>query len=145
MSQEDFDFKVIDNVFVVVWKNVSTAAAKKITEQVRVAHADRGDLVYVALVPDGTPPPDDDGRAALSGAVKVLLPYCSSMHCVIEGSGFRKSVIRGAATGIFMLSGQRGKMKVHDTFTEALRAAPAVQVSSIPSLIDRAQGVGVTR
>lgn len=135
---ESFRHALIDNVFIVVWNEVSTGAASRITSLVRDGHRSRGPLVYVAVVPDVSTPPDDDGRAALAGAVEQLLPFCSSMHCVIEGAGFKKSIVRAAATGIFMVSGQRGKMTVHDTFAHALESAPDLGSSAAREVTRRA-------
>lgn len=139
----EYHHAIIENVFIVVWNHVSTAATSTITTQVQAAHDVYGDLVYVARIPDGTPAPDDDGRNALSVATKALLPYCSSLHCVIEGQGFRKSIIRGAATSIFLLSGQRGKMKVHDTMRDALESAPALDAAKVDRILRRAHDQGL--
>lgn len=121
-SSDGYRTAVIDRCFIVAWSNVTTQATNRVIAEFRKAHERHGDLAYIAVIPESMPPPDADGREALSTAVKVLLPVCSSMHVVIEGAGFRKAMHRAAAS-FFMLAGQRGKMKVHDTFLDALRGA----------------------
>lgn len=128
---------VIDNVFIVVWHQVKPSAMTHLLAAARDAsRVSREPLVYLAVIPDGAPTPDEAGRKALADATHELLELCGSMHCAIEGSGFKKSIIRGVAASIFLLSGKRGRMHVHDSVLEALRAAPGVTAARASAIAD---------
>lgn len=135
---------VVQNVFIVVWDRVLPEAMPGLLAAARQACAAAPkSLVYLAVIPDGSEQPSEAGRAALADATKHLLEIFVSMHCAIEGTGFKKSIIRGIATGIFLLSGKRGKMHVHDSVADALSAAPGVPKVNAAAILEEARRRGL--
>ena len=126
-----FRSAVIENVFIVVWDRVTPQAMPPLLAAAREAVAtSKRPMVYLAVIPEHSKQPDEAGRTALGDATKQMLELFTSMHCAIEGSGFKKSIIRGVAASIFLLSGKRGKMHVHDSVLDALQAAPGVRANA---------------
>jgi hypothetical protein len=80
-------------------------------------------VVYVAIVPADCEPPDDQLRRAFTIRMDEVLGHCVSMHFVMEGQGFKNSILRNALATVLMVRGQRNKVFVHRTLEEALIAA----------------------
>ncbi|MCZ7680096.1 MAG: hypothetical protein M5U28_15560 [Sandaracinaceae bacterium] len=134
----------IDDVFLVVWERVRPETIPQLVASARrAAQVSRERLIYVAVIPDGAPTPDEAGRRALDEATSALLEVCTSMHCVIEGTGFKKSMLRGVAASIFMVSGKRGKMHVHDNLLDALRNAPGLGPGQPSAIVAEAHKRGL--
>ena len=137
-----FRHAIIENVFFVVWDRVLPQAMPRLLSIAREAtETSARPLVYLTVIPDGSQQPDEAGRKALADATKEMLELFTSMHCAIEGTGFKKSIIRGVATSIFLLSGKRGKMHVHDTALDALTAATTKARAS--AILEEARRRGV--
>lgn len=83
-----------------------------------------GPLVYVAIVPAGERPPDVATRVELARRLNELLGLCACIHLVLEGQGFRAAGQRAAATGIFLMTGRRGRVSAHASVSDALSHCP---------------------
>lgn len=129
-----FTSGLVHNVFFVRWDRVSPGDAKKVIEQVAIARARvDGDMVYVAITPADHEPPAEAERRELADALPKLLSYCSCVHLVMEGSGFKHAIVRMVAAGVFLVSGKRGQVSLHDSAADALAscnhlARPASQI-----------------
>lgn len=78
-------------------------------------------LVYIASIPVGVPPPDTETRAALRAGTEHASSRCVSLHLVIEGQGLRRAIIRSVSAGLLLAT--RASFVVHTHIEEALRAA----------------------
>lgn len=137
------DIGLVANVLFVVWHQVTPAAVRTVVRELQEAAKLHGaPIIYITIIPDGSPAPDDAGRSALASAVKQTMESCRSMHCVIEGQGFKKTMIRSTAAGIFLLTGKRGKMTVHDSVADALKSADGLQ-GTVSSILHRARQQGL--
>jgi len=118
-----FKSALLQNVFVLRWVSHEAGDGKRLLAAVANAKAEcSGPMVYVAIAPSDVPPPSDNVRNELAQALDQLLAHCSCVHLVIEATGFRGVVARAAATGIFMVTGKRGRVSPHVSFDEALEA-----------------------
>ncbi len=95
-------------------------------EAIRVATEDAhrevgGNLVYVASIPVGVPPPDTKTRTALRAGTEHASQRCASVHLIIEGQGLRRAIIRSVSAGLLLAT--RASFLVHTDATQALRAA----------------------
>jgi hypothetical protein len=79
-------------------------------------------IITIMIMPPEIPAPEGDVRNAMNRRASDLLECNESLHCVIEGDGFKNSIKRSVTTSVLLLSGKRGKMAVHKTLQEALEA-----------------------
>jgi hypothetical protein len=116
---------LIQPVFVVRWLEPQLADLRRIDRELTEAVAVHGGpIVYVAIVPLDTTPPDDEMRAEFSRTMSDVLRRCDTMHFVMEGQGFKQAILRSALATIFLISrSQRSKVFVHSTLEDALIAA----------------------
>lgn len=134
---------LVGNVLFVVWREVTSAAVRTVVREAQEAAKLLGEpVIYITIIPDGVPAPGEAERRALVEALQTNASICRSMHCVIEGQGFKKTMQRSVAAGIFLLAGKRGKMTVHDSVTEALKSADGLQ-TSVSSVLHRARQQGL--
>ena len=114
----------VGRLYVVRWQEPTEADVFRVEEEVAAfkrgigKHAVHG----LAIVPEATKPPDDRTRSAMSGSMSKLLDHLETMHTVIEGKGFKHSILRSAMTGIALLGGKRGRVLIHGTVGEAIDA-----------------------
>jgi len=84
-------------------------------------------LVGISLVPADAEPPRDDVRAAMVRNMDELLRCNERLYFVMEGSGFRHSVMRSVLAGLLLVGGKRGRVAVHDELNTAVAlVAPQV-------------------
>jgi hypothetical protein len=113
------------NVFMLRWQHTEYADGASIVQCVKAAKILwPGPLVYVAIVPAGESPPDTATRRELGRRLEELLGLCTCIHLVLEGEGFRAATKRAAATGIFLMTGRRGRVTAHASVSEALICCP---------------------
>lgn len=119
----------IGSVYVLRWQEPTKQDLVLILDEIAQAHKDCGEkVVYLGIVGEESPPPDDDVRKAMTSTFNDLQEHCSTSHLVIEGRGFRNVMLRSIATGVFLVSGNR-TTHMHDTVASALdkMALPAAQ------------------
>ena len=116
-----FKSALIHNVLMLRWCAHEPGDGIRLLEAVARAKAQcSGPMVYIAIAPNDVPPPTENVRTELAEALDRLLARCCCVHLVIEATGFRGVVVRAAATGIFMVSGKRGRVSPHPSVEEAL-------------------------
>ncbi len=116
-----FKSALIHNVFMLRWCEHEAGDSARVVEAVGRAKAQYGaPIVYVAIAPNDVPPPTENLRTEMAEALDRLLVHCCCVHLVIEASGFRGVVVRAAATGMFMVSGKRGRVSPHASVEDAL-------------------------
>jgi hypothetical protein len=135
-------------LFFVRWAAPSKADLPALNAQLADAHRKLGDPVtYIAIVPEDCEPPNDEMRAAFSDTMDEVLSHCSTMHFVMEGQGFKHSILRNALATVLLVKGQRRKVFVHRTLTEALNASnqhkPPPKRIDVSSMIHRAEVGGI--
>lgn len=114
---------LIPPVLFVRWQTrCERADIDRIREQTELAHRELGsNLVYIASIPVGVPPPTADVRAVLREGTEHASAHCSSMHIIIEGHGLRRAIIRSVSAGLLLAT--RASFSIHTDAREALRAA----------------------
>lgn len=132
---------VIDRFYFVRWKKPELQDVSQIVRDVAsVRQTVEKPLVYVAIAPEDSTPPDDQVRKAMLDAMEEMLGHCETMHFVFEGSGFGNVVKRSALAGILLVKGKRGRVFVHES-VEAALASVAGSLKIDPGTILRAARV----
>ncbi len=109
------------NLIVVRWVNPEPGDSPAIVDLTRrTATRLRQKLIYVGVVPDNSEKPSEVVRKEMTKALPLVLESCQCVHLVLEGQGFGKAFMRTVAAGIFLVSGQRGRVSTHDSVREAL-------------------------
>lgn len=134
---------LVQNVFLLRWQDTQFADGVDLVKRVKAAKAGcPGPLVYVAVVTANEGAPDMATRLELGRRLDELLEICECIHLVLEGHGFRAATQRAAATGIFLMTGRRGRVTAHASVGEALRDCP--NLSAAPADITaKAKALGV--
>jgi hypothetical protein len=116
-----FKWALTDRVFTMRWGPPALGDAEALLEACEQASRSIGkQLILIMLIPPDVPPPEGAVREAFGRCSGRLLDCCETVHCVIEGDGFKSSIKRSVTTSVLVLSGKRGKMLVHKTFLDAL-------------------------
>jgi len=132
MSYEAFN---TGSSVVVAWDRPAIEDVNAVVALVQSAHVPaRGDLAYVAYIPDGMKAPEGPVRAAMVRSISRILERCAHMHFVIEGSGFGPSVGRSVMAGIILAAGHRGRIHIYSSVDEAAAYLPGDAVTRLRSL-----------
>lgn len=111
-------------VFFVRWKVPELADIRRIVTELAAAHHALGrEVFFVAIIPDDCRPPDDRMRQAFADNMEGVLTHCRTMHFAIEGEGFKHSILRSALAAVLLVRGQRNRVFVHRSLSEALISA----------------------
>lgn len=123
------------NVYAVRWQVATSQDVTRMEQEVAsYRRVSKIPLHGLAIVGEEVPPPDDHARNAMGNSMKTLLESLETMHTVIEGRGFKNTILRSAMTGMVLLGGKRGRVFVHGTVSEALYALSEVTNVSVDLL-----------
>lgn len=127
----------IEPVYVVRWDKPELQDLRRIDFAIAELHKQLGKpCVYLAIVPENAETPSNEVRSAMIAGMTPLLEHCESIHFVIEGAGFKHTVLRSALAGILLVAGRRGRVFVHTSAQEAVHAFSA-QIRAEPSSLLR--------
>lgn len=136
--------ETVDRLYVVRWDNPDTADVAAMEREVaRVAGATSQRLRGLSIVPSSTTPPDDATRSAMGKSLPHLLEHLETMHVVIEGTGFKHTILRSAMTGIILVGGKRGRVFVHSDVESAIGALATALDMSAAQLRSRLTAFGL--
>ena len=113
---------IIGNVFAVRWDGPTAADVEQMDAEVAAFKRGVSKMHGLAVVPEDTPPPDDATRKAMGRSMKTLLDHLETMHTVIEGDGFKHTILRSVMTGVTLVGGKRGRVFTYATIPEAIVA-----------------------
>ncbi len=107
---------------IVVWRDAPTvAAAISMVPFVRDLSAARDRPIFIFVVIEaGITLPDDAARSAMAESMTKTAPLTKHIVSVIQGEGFRASVIRSVAAGMQILARKAAPMKVFSKIDEAV-------------------------
>jgi hypothetical protein len=143
-----FATALVRPIFFVRWTSPRLHDVPRVSIEFNRAHEAIGEpLIYIAIVPEDSQPPDEVTRKSMTSGADNVLDRCASMHLVLEGGGFRHSILRNAVAGMLLLGRRREKLAVHGTLDEALdearRRAPAALKFDKASVLIKASKAGV--
>jgi hypothetical protein len=135
-------------VFFVRWAAPRLADVPRVAAEFNRAHEAAGQpLVYIAIVPEDSQPPDEPTRKSMTSGANNVLDRCASMHLVLEGEGFRQAILRNVVAGMVLLGGRREKLSISRTaeeaLDEALRRIPAELKFDKQSVLRKASERGI--
>lgn len=124
-----------ENLHVVRWEVATAADARRVVDEVAAfRRRAKQPLHGMAIVGENVPTPDDAARSAMGESMKSLLEHLETIHVVIEGRGFKNTIMRSAMTSMVLLGGKRGKVHVHGTVSEAVYAISEITDQSVENL-----------
>jgi hypothetical protein len=134
-------------VCVAIWRGNSTPARVAIqgaclTEVVGLAPGRAG---FLCVVEETSAPPDEKAREASSRMLNAQGSNLRAVACVIEGSGFRASIVRSVASGIVWLARSKNRAPVSYFAQVTQGAAWLANFVDLGSLEGFARGVEETR
>lgn len=136
----------VENVFIIRWITPESSDGEAIYSEVSHLSKQTGQkLIYVAVAPVDSPPPPDELRKIMAGNVEKMTQWCSSIHLVFEGKGFTQSMKRTAFASIVLISGNRGKMFVHEDIASVANAMDAKGKISFARAMRTADELGFFR
>ncbi len=135
--------ELISPVLFVRWQSrCDVADVDRITQAIESAYKSVGeDLVYIASIPIGVPPPEADARAAMRQGAEHASQRCGSVHVVIEGHGLRRAIIRSVSAGLLLAT--RASFSIHTDAEEALQAASQNIPFELPHVLAVAKEKGL--
>jgi hypothetical protein len=135
-------------VFFVRWMAPKIEDVSRVAAEFFQAYQRFGNrIVYVAIVPEECEPPDDAVRMAMTRGRDEVLPYCESMHIVMEGQGFRYAILRNALATMQFFGRGRDQVRIYRTLDEALvklvrSASPGYEIDR-NALLAKARAIGI--
>ncbi len=77
-------------------------------------------LLYVAIIPEDCKPPSAPVRRALDEALVVVQQHSEFTYFVVEGTGFRHSILRTILAANILATGKRGHLKVESSLESVI-------------------------
>lgn len=130
-----FRSEFTEDLHIVRWIVATAVDARRVVEEVAgFRRGSKRKLHGLAIVGDNVPTPDDVARKAMGESMTALLDHLETVHVVIEGTGFKNTIMRSAFTAMVLMGGKRGKVYVHGTVSEAIYAISEVTDKSVDAL-----------
>jgi len=117
-----FDSYTLRSLYVIRWRTPTLPDVSHVERDVATFKATRPKktIFGLAIIGADTTPPDSETRTAMGKSMSLLLESLETMHVVIEGQGFRHSILRSAMAGVILIGGKRGRVVIHRSVEEAL-------------------------
>ncbi len=116
---------VLGRVHLLRWLTPTFADVDTVIREIVSTHKSAGrPLVCLGIISDKIPPPDDRTRQAMVNSMEEIIARSEVVHFVVEGSGFKNSIMRSIVSGVLIVGGKRGKAIVHSTVPQAIAAFP---------------------
>jgi hypothetical protein len=123
------------NLYVVRWLEATAPDVRRVEQEAAgFRRGTKQPLHGLAIVGENVPPPDEVTRKTMGESMKTLLDHLETLHVVIEGGGFKNTILRSAMTGVMLLGGKRGRVFVHGTVSEAIYAISEITNQSVDNL-----------
>jgi hypothetical protein len=132
-----FKIAIVENVVYTSWNGFTTGDLGELAGRVAdLRRATGRPVVYVARIPGGGPAFTADEQAVLLEYLKEILPFCATLHHVIEGDGFVKSARLATVNNFARATSRARDFVVHETVDAAfaaIRAAHGVDLRDKPT------------
>jgi hypothetical protein len=131
----------IGAICVAVWRQDSTVerVGHQAAALAEVVSSAPGRAGFVCVVEEGSAPPNEEARKASSKMLESHGANLCGVAVIIEGTGFRASIVRSVASGIVLLarSKTRAPVSYHATVEEGARwIARHVEVADVHALVE---------
>lgn len=118
-----------DNVFFVRWEKPEVDDMRIIVREMIARRREVGRrLIYVALAPETSDTPSAEARKEMPSLMNQALLHCEEMHLVMEGVGFKHSVMRSVMAAVFLAGGRRDRVHVHARVEDVVRKNPGPEL-----------------
>jgi hypothetical protein len=104
----------VGNIYFVRWHKPEVEDMTLIVRELAARRRETGHLLtYVGLAPESSDPPGTAARSEMPKLMNHALIHCEEMHIVMEGVGFKHSVMRSVMAAVFLAGGKRDRVHVH--------------------------------
>lgn len=135
---------LMGRLHVVRWATPVMPDVDRILKEVQQAfETAKNPLVGISIVPADAEPPRDDVRAAMTRNMDALLKCSEYIYFVMEGSGFRHSIMRSVLAGLLLFGGKRGRIGVESDIDLAVQLASKRVGLTVPTILKEARARGV--
>jgi hypothetical protein len=115
----------INRAFLVRWSEPTMQDVQRVLAELAKAQSAAGvPLYFVAIIPQDSAPPPADVRKAMDVALARACDTCASVHFVVEGEGFKHTILRTILAANILASGRRGKVFVASSAEEMVEKSP---------------------
>ena len=130
-----YTHQLLGSLYFLRWLSTPTEAdfARQLHELGEAYREQKTPLTYLSITPDTIDAPQGDARIALERFAGNAASYCSTVHLVLEGTGFRGTIIRSVVTAVIMARRQHKLVKIHASLDSAQRSINHIK---IPSLLE---------
>jgi hypothetical protein len=119
------EYASIDRVFFVKWSEPTMEdVARVLAELDRATRKASKPLIFLAVIPEDCVPPPPFVRKALDRAMARTCVICDSVHFIVEGGGFKHTILRTILAANILATSRRGKVFVSSSAEEAVDRAP---------------------
>jgi hypothetical protein len=132
-----FESTLIGRVYAIRWHSAPDSSdLQRVLRELPTNHQKAKErLINISIVPESVGLPEDGVRSAMTRHAAAWEEHCEVMHIVIEGSGFRHSMLR-SAMAVFALGYRRGTLVVHRNAAAAVARA-AKEANTDALLLER--------
>jgi hypothetical protein len=119
------EIATINRVFIVRWSEPTVEDVKRVLDTLNGAQRAAGrPLIFLAVIPAESAPPPANVRKAMDGALARACADCESVLFIVEGTGFKHTILRTILAANILATGRRGKVFVSSCAEEAIDRAP---------------------
>jgi hypothetical protein len=118
-----FRIAIVENVVYTSWSGFTTGELGELAARIADLRRTTGRaVVYVARIPGGGPAFTADEQGVLLAYLNEILPFCATLHHVIEGDGFVKSARLATVNNFARATSRARDFVVHETLDGAFAA-----------------------
>jgi hypothetical protein len=132
------DTERVDRVYFVRWSEPTKEDVAQLMRELPAHRKAVGrPLLFIAVLPEDATVPGPLVRRALDDGFAKAFEYCEHFYFVVEGIGFKHTILRSVLTANILVSGRRGKMHIVSSVGDLVsKASPDHRpeiLKSIPS------------
>ncbi len=131
------EFATINRIFIVKWNEPTLDdVARVLAAHKRATQATGRPMIFLAVIPEDTVPPPANVRKALDDGLPSLCADSEAVHFIVEGTGFKHTILRAILAANILAGSRRGKVFVASSAEEAVcKAAPAARMELTNALM----------
>jgi hypothetical protein len=107
-------------VLYVSWRGFTSSELREVSEELAEMHRASGKPVaYLARIPAGAHAFTDGDQAVLLRFLQAILPFCATIHHIVDGDGFIKSARLAIVTKLGLATARPRDLHAHASVEDA--------------------------